>query len=685
MGFVRNSLAAAIAAALSAQAIADTEQNSSTPDAEHQLDMVQVVGQATAGVDDVITLEELEKVQAVDLNDVFALNPEVSAGGAVALGQKIYVRNVGEDMVNITVDGASQSSGVFHHSGRVVIDPDLLKQVEIEAGAGSSTAGIGALGGAVRFVTKDPEDLLRGDENIGATLKSTYFSNGESLKHSATVYGTDDKGMFSGLINLVRADFNNQEDGSGDEIIGSESDNSVGFAKLVTNINDQQKLSLSYESLQQEGDLLYRPEWIPSDSNPMAGTEANRKTIIANYQLNSGDLLNLSVNAYQSSVEQLREDASLLPGDKQDGSVETLGLTIENTSIIGSNKLIYGINYRDDKAQLDTFSDADGDRIYETPDRHKEDSQVKAVYVQDIVSVTDSLTLTAGLRYDDYVLNDVNGEKITDSAVSPNISANYQINQAFAISAGYAEAIRGATVKDSYTVYEGSYTYDKDIEAERAKNIEIGADFKSGPFSAAAGVYKTIIDDAIAKQYGYLWSNELVNTDDIETNGYYLKGGYQQDGINVIASFHSANTEQNDEAVERYIHGSTATSIGDTLVIDANYQFNDAWFVGWTGQHVRDLDEMEYDLTWVNPRSGDALEYQIATEKTGYTTHDLYLRWSPMVDETVVVNLTAKNVLDADYLNHASIADYTDNEGFEAISGQKDAGRDIRLSLALKI
>ena len=170
-------------------------------------------------------------------------------------------------------------------------------------------------------------------------------------------------------------------------------------------------------------------------NNPISETEANRNTFIANYSFKQSDLLNLSVNAYQTTVEQLRSDPSIPVGESQDGSVETRGLTIENTSLVGINKLIYGINYREDEAQLNTFDDPDDDGFYQEPSNHKEDSEVLAFYVQDIISVTDALTVTTGLRFDDFTLNDVNGLKITDSGVSPNLSANYAITPEVSISA----------------------------------------------------------------------------------------------------------------------------------------------------------------------------------------------------------------------------------------------------------
>jgi len=658
-------LAVAVAAAMSAQAQAQQEPNAQE---EAKLDMVQVVGQATAGMNNLITSQQLENAQVNDMTDIFALNPQVSAGGAVALSQKLYVRNVGEDMLNVTVDGAAQSGGVFHHAGRVVIEPELLKQVEVEAGAGSATAGLGALGGAVRFVTKDPEDLLRGNETAGGMIKSSYFSNGESLKTSAMVYGSDSKGKFSGLANIVHSDFNDREDGAGNEIVGSESENLVGFFKGVVNITDQQKLSVSYETLNQEGDMLYKPEWIPTDGNQLAKTEANRETFIANYNLNvDSDLVNLSVNAYQSTVEQLRGD-----NGEVDGSVETTGLTIENVSVFGSNKLIYGLNYREDESQL----------VESGTPLDPENGEVFGLYVQDIISVTDRLTVTTGLRFDDYSLTDLVGQKLTSDGLSPNLSANYAITPEFSVSAGYAEAMRGATVADAYKVYAteewgAGYVNDPDLKEERSKNMEIAAEYNSGPISASIGVYDSTIEDPIGTVSPELKHETNVNGPDIETTGYFLKGGFEQGGLSVTAGFNSAESEQNGLQVLRHTHGSKGTSIGDTLVVDVNYQLNSAWTLGWTGQMVSSLDAGHYAFTWAGAPAGET-----DVEKEGYSTHDIYARWSPMIDDTLVVNLTVKNMLDENYLNHASPEDLT--ELYVNTSGQNDPGRDIRLSVAYK-
>ncbi|QIZ85731.1 TonB-dependent receptor [Bermanella marisrubri] len=627
---------------------------------ETKLNMVKVVGKATSGIDDLIDREMLDNVQANDLSDVFSLNPEISAGGSVAMAQKIYVRNIGEDMLNISVDGAEQAGAVFHHASRVVIEPDLLKQVEVEAGAGSATAGFGALGGAVRFVTKDPIDLLRGNESAGASIKSTYYSNGESFKHSATAYAQDEKSGLGGLVNYISADLNNREDGDGNKLLGSESENEVLFAKGVAQISDEQKISISAESLTQEGDIAYRPEWIPSNFNPTTPTKAERETFILNYQFDSyNPLLDLSVNAYTTSVEQERDRTSDW-GVVVKAMVETTSVSIENKSDIGFSQLIYGVNYREDSAELYEYGTEDG--------------EVAGAYLQSILKLGENTTVSTGLRYDDYSLNDVNGLNISDSGVSPNLSANYSITPEISISAGYAEAMRGATVKDAYLLEAGGkYFNDPNLKAEKAKNTEIAIDYSSGILNASFGAYQSNIEDALVSSAP--WKEDITNSDDdIEVDGYFAKMGIQENAFDISASLHISEAKQAGTNVIRYVQGSNASTIGDTLVINSNYRFNPDLTIGWLAQIVDDIKPFTV------PVGAETL----TVEKQGYSTHDLYLSWSPLRNRMLLLNLTMKNVFDETYLSHSSPEDLQANPGYEGIAGSLDPGRDVRLSATIK-
>lgn len=111
-------------------------------------DVVVVVG-ALTDVD--LDRKAIQAIQANDLSDLFRNVPSVAVGGSLGIAQKIYVRGLEDSMLNVTIDGAPQRGTLFHHVGRVSIEPELLKSVQVQAGAGEADSGFGAIGGAIRF------------------------------------------------------------------------------------------------------------------------------------------------------------------------------------------------------------------------------------------------------------------------------------------------------------------------------------------------------------------------------------------------------------------------------------------------------------------------------------------------------------------------------------------------------
>jgi hemoglobin/transferrin/lactoferrin receptor protein len=626
------------------------------------IEMIEVIGQATSGLDRLITADDLQNLHADSLSDVFRQDPSVSAGGSIGMGQKIYMRNIGEDLLNISIDGAEQSGAVFHHAGRIVIEPELLKQVEIEAGTGSATAGSGALGGSIKLTTKDPDDLLAKDENFGALIKSSYFSNGDGFKNSVTVFGRDTNDVFSAMASVVASDFDNVEDADGTEIIGTGSEQTLGYAKIVANLSEHQFLSLSHEGLKEDGDILYRPEWIASRGNAAEPTEGERKTTTLNYGLNdtNNDLLDFSVNVYNTKNYQSREFRTSF----YDGAVKSKGATIQNISIVGQHQLIYGLNFRDDTSYLNDIDFA--------PDAYFEETgKIKGLYLQDVIDVSSALTVSAGMRFDNYQLSDINGLEFDESGVSPNLSANYALTNDLSISAGYAEAFRGPEVKDAFKL--SIYSNDVSLEAETAKNLEFGLDYALGNASFAGGVYRSDIETPIAGNVP--WSNVNINLDnDIETKGYYLEFAYQTSQLDFSAAINSADTELDGQVVTRYVYSSAAASSGDTLALNLHYEFNETINAGWSARMVKGIHDIKLNV------GGEAL----TLDKPGYAEHDIYARWLPLGGDMLTVNLTLKNVFDKQYLHHGSVENFTNNAGYEVVVGAPEAGRDVRVSVALR-
>ncbi|WP_292753217.1 TonB-dependent receptor plug domain-containing protein, partial [Methylophaga sp. UBA4204] len=264
-------LTLAIASALAGQVVWAEESESI------ELDVVKVTGNTITPELNSVTAEQIEKLQATDLQDLFSQSPEVTIGGGPGFAQKLYVRGIEDQLLNITIDGAQQATRQFHHAGRISIEPELLKRVEVNAGAGNALSGPGALGGSVKFVTKDPEDMLKPGENFGGLVKGMFSSNTDSFKTSTTLFGklTED---WSGMVSYTQSDVDNYEDGNGDEVSGTEADQEYLFAKVVGHLTDSQTVRLSYENHKDEGDRTQRPQWIFSP--PPAGAPANRGNLI---------------------------------------------------------------------------------------------------------------------------------------------------------------------------------------------------------------------------------------------------------------------------------------------------------------------------------------------------------------------------------------------------------------------
>lgn len=635
-------------------------------DVSPQIEMVVVTGYATAGLDSEITSEYIEKLSAADMTDMFRIDPSISAGGAVGVGQKIVVRNLGESALNIAIDGADQANGVFHHAGRISLEPELLKRVQVEVGAGSATAGPGALGGSINFETKSPSDLLSDGQKFGGHLKASYFDNGGREKLSGTLFA-DFGSVVSGMLSLV--DSTQEElvqDGDGNEIPGTDGDSNLGFAKFVFDFSEAQELSLSYENITAEGEMPYKSEWAGDDLVP---TEVIRTTATLNYSLFANDYLNVKSTVYNTENQQNRLWAgdALLPVE---GRSTSAGVNLENTSQLGNQELILGLNYRADETVL--WGIWEGEAYGQ-----EESGDVLGFYMQDVIELNGIMTLTAGARYDTYRFTDKDGVEIDDSGVSPNISAALALAD-LTLSLGYAQALRGVEALDPYKAENASYQ--PDVQAETANNFEVAAEYLNSGFSAVVGVFRSKIQDAIlswdeGSQQFAPWGGVYTNLDsDMETEGYFFKVGYAGEVFGVSADYQSAETLVDGQLATRYLWGGKANNIGETLVLNAYFDLTHNLSVGWVMEAVSNIASFTQDKNI----GGES----VVVGKEGYSVSDIYVSW--VLKEALTLNFTVKNLFDETYLAHAALEDYSRNPGYESIVGQNDPGRDIRLSVGFK-
>nr|WP_225247129.1 TonB-dependent receptor [Vibrio campbellii] len=455
--------------------------------ANDDMEVMEVLGHTPEGIDITIDSDQLAKSQAQDLNDIFRKDAEISVGGSSGVSQKIYVRGLEDTMLNVSIDGAAQSGNLFHHQGRLSIEPELLKQVDVSAGAGRATDGPGALGGAIKFTTKDAHDLLTAGETYGAMLKGGYYTNNEGYKVSASLYGevADQLGL---LASFGYVDGDNIEDGKGQEQPYTALEQQVAILKLSGQLNDEHYLSVSYDYRNDDGRRLNRPHFQPSFKNAPLDQETDRSTFTLNHKYNASDLFNLDTTFYYTDSRLAHKDHPRW--GTSDGSIQTSGVKIFNTSKLTGHTLVYGLDYKKDKSEFETN--------YDGKKNDEEKGTVYGLFVQDDWMLTETIILTAGARYDWYELTDNMEQDFDSSGFSPNVGINYNPLEGLNLFASYAEAFRGQQIKELFVIdYREN---DPNRKPEEARNLELGANYQYDDFFAGITFFDSTIKDVVTNQ-----------------------------------------------------------------------------------------------------------------------------------------------------------------------------------------
>lgn len=686
-------LAVAAANITYAQTPSNSDQHSATnglTDVQTN-EVIQVIGSDEAGFNVAMTSDLIQKRQISDLEDMFRHEPSITVGGGLPVAQKIYVRGLEDTLLNVTIDGATQAGYLYHHQGRVNIEPELIKHVVVKAGAGNATDGAGALGGAIHFTLKDAKDMQQNGQRFGGLIKSAYFSNNHGWKNHLSAYGmfNNDFGLLASVTQF-QAD-ENYSDGHGDEVENTEFEQQSVRLKLSGQLSEDHYLGLSYEEYDDDGDRLSRPNMVNIGIHPvypstLVPQETHRKSATFNYGYNpDSKLIDLSTTLYYNDhylTKKGDQYAAVWPpagppptwtyrdyynGKYHGGGVKSTGLNLRNTSLIGDHAITYGAEYREDSAYLIEAFVSDFD---------DEETEVKAAYLQADLQLLSNLRLSTGARFDDYDYTDNQGENFSDNAISPNATLSFDASEELELFVGYATAFKGTSSPEVWylefpylNTTLGNYTGADfksgdvalgEVKAEESNNIELGFKFEGDDFAASGEIYKQTIqnaqitDAATALRYSY--------TDDVEVEGYALRMAYFWNELTFNLGVSHSKPELDGEPLSSGDMG-LGTSYGRTWTTGIEYQMNDALSLGWNGRFVERLTDVP---------EGQA-------EKAGYGIHDVYVQWLPMEDLTL--GLAVNNLFDKFYFDQGSF--FSTSEDADPI-GLPEPGRDIRASLAYR-
>ncbi|WP_104706795.1 TonB-dependent receptor domain-containing protein [Helicobacter bizzozeronii] len=242
----------------------------------HTLGKVTTLGERTFEYNNKMYIErkELQQRQSNQVNDLFRTRADINVAGGGLMAQKIYVRGMESRLLRVTIDGAAQNGNIFHHDANTVIDPGMLKEIEVIKGAASASAGPGAIAGKMAMETIGANDFLRKGQNYGGSASASFYTNFGMRFNTIAAYRAekwDILGYYTHqnifyyrdgnnlMKNLFNPTYNLEDPFASDKVIGSPSEQNNVLLKFNAYFNDKDSLTISYNMTRYNSTRLLRP------------------------------------------------------------------------------------------------------------------------------------------------------------------------------------------------------------------------------------------------------------------------------------------------------------------------------------------------------------------------------------------------------------------------------------------
>ena len=625
------------------------------------VELPSLVVRDTMGSDQQIFLEQAHRTLASDVSDLFSATPSVTVGGGGRSAQRIYLRGIESSNLNVTIDGARQGRTLFQHHGTISsLDPDMLKQVEVQTGAGAES-GPGALGGSIRFRTVDAQDLLLPGQTTGARLKTGYAGVDDTLQGSADAYALF-KGHLGILAHVSGSNREDYEDGDGDTVLNTAGQDRDYLFKLSLLDLASHSLRLGAQLNSSSGDSIWgglgSDMGVATDTQNAVRQEMERTSYTLEHLFMPKDqpMLNWKLNLYRNENQLENVDADN---------------TVTSTESGGAVKNIAAFELGPTRHSFTTAMDFFQEKgAYETAgEKTTNESQNFGLAIQERMNIS-RLILTAGARFDDYS-SDYGSETVYGSEVSPNVGGEFELIKGLSLFAEYSEAVRGsgiipvqwlASIADDVVINGG-----RAVKPERSTSREggirynvSGLVFPEDHLSAQVTFFNTHLTNTIEVETGGARGAPITaiynNSDTLRSTGYEVTLDWGFKAVQTRMTFSSFDTEDSDGNPVGIIRRKAAAS-GDQFVWDTRWAPTPRITLGYTLTCVADLTEVP---------EGDS-------ERPGYVLHGLQASWRPERLPGLTLSLAVDNLFDKYYADQSSI---------EWTNGVvPEPGRDVRLAV----
>ena len=618
-----------------------------------------------------VTTQKIDESTDTDLKGLLFNEPSIGFGGGNGTSQWVNIRGLGQDQIDFKVDDAYSDTSTFHHQGRFLLDPELVKVVAVQKGSGSASAGIGASSGAIVAETVDPSDLLRPDQNFGFKVNAGVSSN-KGWNRGLSLYG-----RAAGFDALVAGNWITEENykaGKGYINGGVSGGNRVPYsalgqrgllAKIGYSINEDNRIELSRRQEQTHGTRTLREEFVDFDRNPASYRTYTQDATNLEYQgANLGFISKIKANAFH--LKTVRKD-----GDNPAPENKAAGANINlDSRIFDRHTLKYGVNYRTQKNHPALTTQA-----------AKESKTDYGVYLEGIWDFQ-PVTLTTGLRYDHFKVNTTGHTSASSGDINPSIGLIYDVTDNLSLKASHNYATRSPRLYESMLAPSRNIVTDPNLKAERSRTTEIGFNYRPIQDLSLTGSYFwqkinnvhdfTCLSGSCAGGRSTYTSGITQSTNNgyIKNKGYELNANYRWQGLTARMGV-AYSDPKHHYLFESYDINTKAHAVGRTWTAGLAYRFDRPNLeIGWRGRFVQSR---------IGKPSRGATASEGTTEKrAGYGVNDIYANWKPTGKDDLNINFAINNVGNKYYYSHSQ------RSSSRSGNSLPEVGRDFRLAVNYK-
>ena len=575
--------------------------------------------QTTPGSTTLITLEEIERIQPLSIQDMLKKTPGIHAVETDGYGfyPRITIRGIGSDMskkVLLLEDGSPIALGPYTDPAAYYHPPvERMERIEVLKGSGSLAHGPSTVGGAINYITKQPKDGL-----------STTFAAGNfgytSLLAEYGVVLDDSSYSISAL----------KKEGDGWRDMPFKATDVV--AKAAFKLSDTQTVGVKLTHYEHDASHTYlglsQKEYEENYTQNKAQNDMmfiNRQSVDLTHAYDKG-AVNVKTLAYYNNATRdwwrqnyTKTDYTVM-NNNTDGrlrSFEVMGidsrLSYVHNFLNIENELQTGIrlhretmtNKRGRTADpynlsFDTTINIANEYLNGIREDDTRYTTALALFAQNRFEVTSKTSITPGVRVEGYEQqrdirswdgNDTRRSTVTDNTeFIPGIGAAHMLNQQTTLFAGVHKGFAPPRVQDAVS-NDGTAVQ---LEAERSTNYEIGVRGQTQKASYEFTLFRLEFDNQVVQ------ATESGGVGTINTNaGSTLNQGLEAavdleiaSGVNLKANYTYLPTAQ-----------LTTTRIINSVDRNGNR-------LSYAPEHLANLTLAYAQHIW-----GSALEYNYVSEQ----------------------------------------------------------------------